>query len=98
MSTYVVHEVLVAGIELFLPGLGLLYLARWLWTYHPEGANAPLRLTWHHPGRSAESFAMWLGHKAVEWSWRGLKWTLDVLEEASAEVGDWFLGHRGAGG
>ncbi len=91
-------DALIIAIKLVLLGVGILYLFRVLWTYHTEGAKKPLRMIWSDPARSADGLAIWLGLKLMDYIWSGLKWGVDVLEEASADIGEWFVGHRGARG
>jgi hypothetical protein len=38
---------------------------------------------------------VWVGVKVISAASRGLKATLDTLEDASADVGEWLLHHRG---
>ncbi len=97
MVFHALSVLFVIAIKLILLGVGLLYLFRVLWTYHAEGLKAVPRHTWSDPARSADALAIWLGLKLVDGVWAGVRWAINVLEEASADVGEWFMGHRGAG-
>ena len=97
MITHSLFEIFNIVLKLILLGVGILYLFRVLWLYHSGGAKAPLKLTWSDPARSAEGLVIWLGLQVTDKVWSGARWAIHVLEDASADVGEWFLGHRGAG-
>lgn len=97
MITHTLFEIFIIALKLILLGVGILYSFRVLWTFHTERAEKPLHLTWSDPARSADELAIWVGLKVVQELWSGVSWALNVLEEASADIGEWFLNHRGAG-
>ena len=53
-----------------------------------------LEFDWNDPAHSAERLSVGIGVMAVSLVIRGLKVPLDILEEASADVGEWILHHR----
>ena len=77
---------LVAGVALYG---GLVFMS-----YRTDGPHWPLRMEPSDPARSAERLSVWLGVKAVAAAigiGRGL---FNMLSEASAEVGEWFIRRR----
>lgn len=77
---------LVAGVAVYV---GLVSMS-----YRTDGPHWPLRLELSDPARSAERLLVWLGVKAVAaviGMGRGL---FNMLSEASAEVGEWFIRRR----
>ncbi|MBI1983212.1 MAG: hypothetical protein HYS61_03330 [Acidobacteria bacterium] len=81
--------------KVFLVGAGVLYVGLVLMSYRLEGPRSRLRLDFRNPARSAENFLVWLGIKALAAARHGGKAALDVLSEASAEVGEWYIRRRG---
>ena len=56
-----------------------------------------LKFNWNEPARSGERILMWAGALTVGFIWRELKAVLDILEDASADIGEWVF-HRGTRG
>jgi len=88
-------SVLFAGLFKLLMVAGVaLYAGLVLMSYRTDGPHSPLRLELSDPARSAERLTVWLGVRAVAialWAATGL---FNMLSEASAEVGEWFLRRR----
>lgn len=82
--------------KLGLVALGAFYAFAVLTTYATEGPRRHLRLNFMHPGRSAGQLAVWLGVKVISVVVRAAKSTLEVLCEASADVGGWLVSRSGA--
>ena len=77
--------------NLLLIAGGAFYVFRVLRTYAREGAGYRLHLEWGGPARSAERLLIWAGIKvilAVLWAVRSV---LNVLYQASADVGTWVV-------
>jgi hypothetical protein len=51
-------------------------------------------MAWRHPVRSAGCLLVWLGVKGLELAARISAPIFGMLSEASADVGEWFLGER----
>jgi len=77
---------LVAGVALYA---GLVFMS-----YRTDGPHWPLRLEPSDPARSAERLWVWLGVKAVAAVIGIVRGLFNMLSEASAEVGEWFIRHR----
>src|SRR5437773_10109637 len=75
---------------LILVALGV-YLGLVLMTYVVYGPAYPLRLDPEAPLVSAERLVVWLGVRAVFMFTRTLRTVWELLSDASAEVGDWFV-------
>lgn len=88
--------VLVAGLlkPLMVAGVAV-YAGLVLMSYRSDGARSPLRLELSDPVCSAERLVVWLGVGALALTLRVVKGIFDMLAEASAEVGEWFLRRRG---
>ena len=77
-----------------LIAVALLYSGLVLTRYATGGARSPLRLDLGQPTRSAEQALVWGGVKLLDGMLRALGVVWDVCTEASAEVGEWFVGKR----
>jgi len=71
-----------------------LYTGLVLMQYLTGGPHLRPRFDLRDPARSAERLAVWLGVKALALAARVAAPIFGMLSEASAEVGEWFLGHR----
>jgi hypothetical protein len=58
------------------------------------GPHLRPRFELRDPARSAERLAVWLGVKSLALAARVVAPIFGMLSEASAEVGEWFLGLR----
>jgi hypothetical protein len=68
-----------------------LYLGLVLMTYSVFGPAYPLRMNAERPLVSIERLVIWLGVRTLYLVLRFLRITWDLLRDASAEVGDWFV-------
>jgi hypothetical protein len=82
-------------VKLFLAGAVVLYAGLVFIALRTEGAHYQVRFDWGDPARSAERLLVAVGVKVVRLILRGLKTALDMLEDTSADVGEWILHHRG---
>ncbi|HUX11099.1 MAG TPA: hypothetical protein VMW51_10680 [Terriglobia bacterium] len=81
------------ALKLILLGLVVLYAALVLITLRTEGAHYQLSIDQHNPVRSAERLLVWIGVRMIAGLLAALNAGLNILEDASADVGDWVL-HR----
>ena len=79
---------LVAGVAVYA---GLVFMS-----YRTDGPRGRLKLELFDPARSAERLLVWLGVQAVAAVVRVAKGLFNMLSEASAEVGEWFIRRRNA--
>ena len=84
----------LGAVKLILLGMAVLYALRVLTTLRTEGTHYELRLDPQNPARSAGQLLVWLGVRAVATVLAALKGSLDILEDASADVGEWVLHRR----
>jgi hypothetical protein len=73
-----------------------LYGALVLIQYNASGANYRFRLDPQDPVKSVETLLVWLGVKVLAVCLRFARAVLNVLLEASAEVGEWLMRHSPA--
>ena len=71
------------------------YLGLVAMTYSVFGPGYPLRIDAETPLLSIERLAVWLAVRTVYLAARLLGITWDLLRDASAEVGDWFVRSSG---
>ena len=92
----VLLSILVLGfLKLLLVAFGILYAGLILMAYVTVGPHYALKVDLGDPARTAESFLVWLGVKAVALILRAGGAVLGTLSEASAEVGEWVISRRG---
>lgn len=65
-----------------------------LMSFRTEGPHLRPMVDWRDPAGSAERLAIWLGVKALTLVVRMGTPVFEMLSEASAEVGEWFLSSR----
>lgn len=82
-------------LKLLLAASGILYAGLVLMAYRTEGNSYRLRLDKQNAARSAVQLLVWLGVQAVAAIVRVGKATLEMLSDASAEVGEWYIRRRG---
>jgi hypothetical protein len=95
-----IHGVFIVSLKLVFLGLVAVYVGSVLIHYLTHGPRPRPRFDWHDPAHSAERLAIWLGAKGFAVAVIAAVRIFEMLSEASAEVGDWFLSlsHRhGAG-
>ena len=88
--------ILLWTIKLAVLGIAAVYSGLVLTRYAADGAHSPLRLDLEEPARSLQQILIWSGVKVVDWFVRTLRVVLDLLAEASADVGEWFVNGRSA--
>lgn len=70
---------------------GALYAGMVLMTYRTDGPQYRLSFELQDPARSVEHLVVWLGVKVLGACLRIARAILNILLEASAEVGEWFI-------
>jgi hypothetical protein len=85
-------ELIRAGV---LGLFGIIYLGLVLMTYTIFGPSYQLILDIEAPVRSIERLLIWIGVRILHAGVRILRASLDLLSDASAEVGDWFVRRAG---
>jgi hypothetical protein len=70
---------------------GAVYAGVVLMRYRTDGPHYRLSFSLQHPARSAPHLVVWLGVKALGGCFRITRPILNVLLEASAEVGEWLM-------
>jgi len=85
----------VGLVKLVLAGAIVLYAGFVLTALRHKGTHDQARFDWADPARSGERLLVWVGVRVISAVSHGLKATLDILEDASADVGEWLLHHRG---
>jgi hypothetical protein len=90
--------VLLAGVaaKLLLMAAGAFYALLVLSTYAREGPNFQLRLRSNDPARSAERLLIWAGIMMILAIVRAVRSILNVLYQASADVGTWVVSKSSA--
>jgi hypothetical protein len=81
-----------------LIALGIVYFGLVLMAYRTEGPRCQFCLDWQRPTRAAQQLLVWLGVKILAASVVIGRTFLEMLSEASAEVGEWYLRRRGEAG
>ena len=79
------------AVKLLLIAAGVFYTSLVVVTYAKEGPAFPLRWELGDPARSAERLLIWVGVRVAAMMARASKWVLDILYEASADVGAWAV-------
>lgn len=79
------------AVKLLLIASGAFYAFLVLTTYAKQGPDNQLHLESGHPARSLERFFIWMGIKVTAAMAFVFKWILDLLFEASADVGAWAV-------
>jgi hypothetical protein len=70
---------------------GAIYAGMVLMSYHTDGPHYRLSFELRDPVRSVQHLAVWLGVKVFDACLRVAKAVFNLLLEASAEVGEWFM-------
>jgi hypothetical protein len=85
-------QMLVGAVaKLLLIASGAFYTILVLTTYAKQGPDYQLHFESGHPARSAERFLIWMGIKVAAAMAFAFKWILELLFEASADVGVWAV-------
>ncbi len=83
-------------LRVILLGVVALYSGLVLTSYATDGAHSPLRLASGELARSFQQILVWSGVKVLDRCLRTLRVIWDLLAEASADVGEWFVNGRSA--
>ena len=70
-----------------------LYAGLVLVNYRAEGSHLRPRVDLHDPAHSAQRLAVWMGVRTLALGVRMATPVFGMLSDASADVGEWFLGH-----
>lgn len=82
-------------LKFMLAALAFLYGGLVLMVYRTDGPRFQLRVNWQDPFRSAPQLMVWLGVRALAAIVRIGSGTWDMLSEASADLGEWYVRRRG---
>jgi hypothetical protein len=91
----ILEVVFWAVFKFLLAASGILYAGLVLMAYRMEGGRYRLRLDRQDPAGSAEQLLVWLGVKAIAAIVRVGRTALEMLSEAAADVGEWYIRRRG---
>jgi hypothetical protein len=78
-------------LKFLLAALAFLYAGLVLMAYRTEGPRFQLRVDWQDPFRLAPQLLVWLGVRALAAIVRIGSGTWDMLSEASADLGEWYV-------
>ncbi|HZT68534.1 MAG TPA: hypothetical protein VFC10_02135 [Terriglobia bacterium] len=81
-------------LKFFLTGVAVLYVSFVVMTLRNEGTRYELRLDPNDPARSLERLLVWLGVRCIGTLAALGKACLNILEDTSADVGEWVLHRR----
>jgi hypothetical protein len=70
---------------------GALYVGMVMMRYHMDGPHCRLSFDLRDPARSVVHLVVWLGVRVLDACLRFARAILNILLEASAEVGEWFM-------
>jgi hypothetical protein len=84
-------SILTLALRLLIVTAGLVYAGLVLTGYVTEGPHYQPRLRLAEPARSGERLLVWWGIKLVDFILRFTRWMLEILYDASAEVGRWAV-------
>jgi hypothetical protein len=90
----IISAMLVWTLKLLLGAAAIVYVGLVVMSYATHGARYRPRVDFNNPLRSIERLLLWLGVKTVATILQGLEAALNVLAEASADVGEWFVERR----
>ncbi|HLI30766.1 MAG TPA: hypothetical protein VKV79_06680 [Terriglobia bacterium] len=81
-------------LKFFLTGIAVLYVSLVVMTLRNEGSRYELKLDPDDPARSVERLLVWLGVRSIAALAAFGKACLNILEDTSADVGEWVLNRR----
>ncbi len=90
----IIVTIFTGFLKLALLAGAVFYAALVLMSYQTEGIKARPQVDWNDPPHAVERLSVWAGVEALVFSIRVGKKLFEMLSEASAEVGEWFLSHR----
>jgi hypothetical protein len=89
-----IWSLFLGGVKIILLGMLALYITHVVLTLRTEGTDYQPRFDPHDPARSAERLLVWLGVQILSVTMAGLKAALDILEDTSADLGEWVMHRR----
>jgi hypothetical protein len=90
-----VWTTLLDTLKIIMVGLAVLYAGMVLMAMRTEGLDYRPRWNWNDIARSTEQLVVWGGVRIVARASQAAKSALEVLTEASADLGEWFVHQRG---
>ena len=85
--------IFLGAVKLFVAGVMILYAGMVAVTLRTRGTHYRVQHDSQNPVRTAETFLVWAGVRVASQTLRLVRAILDLLEEASADVGEWILHH-----
>lgn len=82
------------AVKLFVAGVLILYAGMVAVALRTQGTHYRVQHDSQNPVRTAETFLVWVGVRIASQTLRLVRAILDLLEEASADVGEWILHHH----
>ncbi len=89
-----IWTLLSGTLKFILLGMAVLYSVHVALTLKNDGPDYHFKFDPHDPARSAERFLVWLGVRTFTASLAVLNAGLNILEDASADVGEWVIHRR----
>ena len=86
--------VFLVAVKLCIAGVVILYAGMIVIALRAQGTQYRVQHNWHDPAGTAEQFLVWVGVWTASRALCLLKASLGLLEQASADVGEWILHHR----
>lgn len=86
--------IVVGVVKLCLVSLAVLYGGVVAVALQTERHQDHVQFDWNDPARAVARFLVWVGVRIANQALHVLKASLNLLEEASADVGEWVLQHR----
>lgn len=86
--------IFLGAVKLFVAGVLIFYAGMVVIALRTQGKHRRGEQDWHDPAHTAENLLLWVGVKIVSETLRLVRAFLDLLEEASADVGEWILHHH----
>ena len=81
--------------KIFIAGGAVLYTGMVLMALRTGEEDFRPHLDWSGVARSVEQLAVWAGVRIVTWTIQAAKSLLEILTDASADLGEWFVRQRG---
>ena len=94
MSASVLHAVFIGLFDLAVLIAGIVYTGLVLMSYRTDGPSFRPQINLHQPVHSVRALLVWLGVKILALTLRLGRPFFGILSEASADVGEWYLGGR----
>ncbi len=84
----------LGAVKILLLGMLVLYALHVILTLRSAGSTYELKFDPRDPARSTERLLVWLGVRTLAATMAGLKAALEILEDTSADVGEWVVHRR----